>query len=75
MRTRVGLRSGGFRTRGPNHCDANIPNRYGPIRVEDVETDDVIRFENLPPNVPAKDFWSLFAVANSSGSSNNLICE
>jgi hypothetical protein len=43
--------------------------------VEDVQADDVIRFENLLPNVPAKDFWSLLAVADSSGSSNNSICE
>ena len=43
--------------------------------MEDVEADDVIRFENLPPNVPAKDFWSLLAVADSAGSSNNSICE
>ena len=75
MENTVGLRSGGFRTRGPNHFDANIPNRYGTIRVEDVEADDVIRFENLPPNVPAKDFWSLLAVADSAGSSNISICE
>ena len=50
-------------------------NRYGPIRVEDVQADDVIRPENLPPNVPAKDFWSLLGVADSAGSSNNSICE
>ena len=43
--------------------------------MEDVEADDVIRFENLPPNVPAKDFWSLLAVTDSAGSANTSICE
>jgi hypothetical protein len=33
--------------------------RYGPIRVEDVQADDVIRFENLPPNVPGQGFLTL----------------
>ena len=55
--------------------DANIPKRYGTIRVEDVQADDVIRLENLPPNVPANDFLSLLAMADSAGSSNNSICE
>jgi hypothetical protein len=45
------------------------------LSVEDVQADAVIRSENLSPSVPAKDFRSLLAVANSSGSSNNLICE
>ena len=40
--------------------------------MEDVQADDVIRFENLPPNVPAKDFWSLLAVADSAGSFEQL---
>ena len=53
----------------------NIPNRYGPIRVEDVQADDFIRPENLPPKVPAKGFWSLLAVADSDGSSQKAICE
>jgi hypothetical protein len=43
--------------------------------VEDAQADDVIRLENLPPNVTAKDFWSLLAVTDSAGSSNNSICE
>jgi hypothetical protein len=42
--------------------------------VEDVQADDVIRLENLPPNVPANDFLSLLAMADSAGSSNNSIC-
>ena len=75
MENTVGLRSGGFRTRGPNHFRPLTLSRYGPIRMEDVQADDVIRPESLPPNVPAKDFWSLLAVADSAGSSNNSICE
>jgi hypothetical protein len=55
----VGLWSGGFRTRGPNHFEANILNRYGTIRVEDAEADDVIRFENLPPQRPGQGFLVL----------------
>ena len=33
--------------------------------MEDVQADDFIRPENLPPKVPAKGFWSLLAVADS----------
>jgi hypothetical protein len=43
--------------------------------VEDVQADEIIRLENLPPNLPSKDFLSLLAVADSAGSSNNSICE
>jgi hypothetical protein len=75
MENTVGLRAGGFRTRGPNNFDANIPIVTDRSRVEVVQADDDIRFENLPPNVPAKDFWSLLAVADSAGSSNNSMCE
>jgi hypothetical protein len=75
MENKVGLRSGGFRTRGPKHFGANIPNRYGTILVEDVQADQIIRLENLPPNLPSKDFLSLLAVADSAGSSNNSICK
>ena len=43
--------------------------------MEDVQADDVIRLENLPPDVPANVFLSLLAMADSAGSSNNSICE
>ena len=40
--------------------DVNIPNRYGPIRVEDVQADDFIRPEN-PRSSKNGARWMIFA--------------
>jgi hypothetical protein len=60
---------------GPNHFDANIPIVTDRSVWKTSKPMMSFVFENLPPNVPAKDFWSLLAVTDSAGSSNNSICE